>query len=499
MNREINIGVASERETVDAATGNSLTDLPAVAAVAAMREGDITAEHYAHALLDRAQVLESLNAFRTLNVEMVLEAARAADLARASGAALGMLHGLPIPVKDSVNTRALPTSNGTRALRDFKPRNDAAVLKPLFDQGAILMGKTNLHELSRGWTSNNGAFGAVRNPYDPDRIPGGSSGGSGVAVAARMAPLAIAEDTWGSIRVPAALCGIAGLRPSFGRYPCAGIMPLTADKFDQVGPLARSVGDLALFDAVVTGDATPLSVTPLSGVRIGISPDYFFAGLDTDVERIAMEALARLEAAGATLVWAEIPDAAQLAPRIAATIIGYENVAAIASFLETGTAGVSFPQLLAEMSPDILATYRQPAVTQNAYEWALQKRKQLQTAIGEYFEAHRIDVLAFPPVLVPAPLVGEDREIEIRGEKIPLGKVMGRNTALANCASLASLVLPAGLVSGGLPVGLEFDALPGRDRALLSLGLSLEGALGGIAAPGIEAQARYSIFSKVKS
>jgi Asp-tRNA(Asn)/Glu-tRNA(Gln) amidotransferase A subunit family amidase len=169
-----------------------------------------------------------------------LEAARAADKARAAGATLGMLHGLPIPVKDSVNTKDLPTSNGTRALRDFKAKDDAAVLKPLFAQGAILMGKTNLHELSYGWTSNNATFGPVRNPYDPEHVPGGSSGGSAAAVAARIAPLAIAEDTLGSIRVPASMCGLAGLRSTFGRYPDDGIMPLTVNKFDQVGPLARS-------------------------------------------------------------------------------------------------------------------------------------------------------------------------------------------------------------------------------------------------------------------
>jgi hypothetical protein len=201
--------------------GTDLTELGAVAAVAAMRNGDIKAEDYARALLERAQQLESLNAFRVLNREMVLAAARAADKARSSGAKLGLLHGLPIPVKDSVDTKALPTSNGTRALRDFMAKDDAAVLKPLFAQGAILMGKTNLHELSYGWTSNNGVFGPVRNPYDRDRIPGGSSGGSGAAVAARMAPLAIAEDTLGSIRVPATMASPDCVR-------AMAVIPMTA-------------------------------------------------------------------------------------------------------------------------------------------------------------------------------------------------------------------------------------------------------------------------------
>ncbi len=203
-----------------AQTQKSLSDLTAVAAVTAMRRGEIKAEDYARALLDRAQALETLNAFRTLDRDMVLEAARAADQARASGAALGLLHGLPIPVKDSVNTKALPTSNGTRALRDFRAKDDAAVLKPLFAQGAILMGKTNIHELSYGWTSNNGVFGPVRNPYDTSRVPGGSSGGSAAAVASRIAPLAIAEDTLGSIRVPAT--HVRACRPATKLWPLPG-------------------------------------------------------------------------------------------------------------------------------------------------------------------------------------------------------------------------------------------------------------------------------------
>src|SRR2546425_2326883 len=175
--------VTSELSACRAKTREELTDLSAVAAVTAMRKGDIKAEDYARALLDRAQRLESLNAFRTLDRKIVLEAARAADKARAAGAQLGPLHGLPIPVKDSVNTKALPTSNGTRALRNFRPKDDAAVLKTLLANGGILMGKTSIHELSYGWTSNNGVFGPVRNPYDPARVPGGSSGGSGAGVA----------------------------------------------------------------------------------------------------------------------------------------------------------------------------------------------------------------------------------------------------------------------------------------------------------------------------
>lgn len=465
-----------------------LTDLSAVAVLSAIRNGEIKSEDYARALLGRAQHLESLNAFRTLNSEMVLEAARNADRARASGAILGALHGLPIPVKDSVNSKLLPTSNGTGALRGFTPRDDAAVLKLLLAHGAILMGKTNLHELSCGWTSNNEVFGAVHNPYVRTHVPGGSSGGSAVAVAARMAPLAVAEDTWGSIRVPASMCGLAGLRPSLGRYPDDGIMPLTNAKFDQVGPLARSVADLALFDAVLTGEHAPLLATRLKGVRIGIDPKSLLIDLDPEVERITSEAFHELRAAGATLVEAELPPAVKVAFETTSTILAYETVPAIAAFLEAQGTGVTFDQLLehaGEGMQSLLRAYALPPnrPTQDSYELALTQRQQIRAGIRRYFEDHGLIALAFPPILVPPPRIGEESEVDIRGRKVSMVVAMGRNTALGSCASMAGLVLPAGMTSGGLPVGLEFDALTGNDRSLLALGLSLEKVLGPTPAP----------------
>jgi indoleacetamide hydrolase len=167
----------------------SLLEISAVVAVAAMQSGSLTAERYALTLLEKCERGKALNAFITLDRERVLAAAREADRRRKSGAKLGPLHGLPIPIKDSVNTSDLRTTAGTPALRQFQPREDAPIVRALRDAGAIVLGKTNLHELSLGWTSNNQAFGAVHNPYDPARIPGGSSGGTAAAVAARMAPL----------------------------------------------------------------------------------------------------------------------------------------------------------------------------------------------------------------------------------------------------------------------------------------------------------------------
>ena len=469
---------------------NSLTDLTAVGAIIAMRNGDIRAEEYASALLDKAQSLVSLNAFRALDREMVMEAARSADKRRGTGARLGALHGLPIPVKDSVNTKALPTTNGTPALRNFRPKQDAAILKPLFAQGAILMGKTSIHELSYGHTTNNLAFGPTLNPYDYSHVPGGSSGGSAAAVAARMAPLAVAEDTFGSIRVPASFCGIAGLRPTVGRYPDAGVMPITP-RWDTGGPLARTVADLILFDSVLVNDRSVVAAQPLSGVRIGV-PDYFLSDLHPEVARVTTEALRKLESAGAVLVRADVPREMRVGTELTRTINLYETAKNMSAFLKQQGAGISFEDLISQASSDIQSLFRDRivpgapnAVTQEQYKSAVAQLAPLREAVRRYFAYHRVVLLAFPCVRMPPPLIGEDKEIEILGVKVPIRAAMGRNLGQGSCAGMPCLVLPAGMTSGGLPIGFEFDALPGQDRELLALGLSLEKALGPIPAPTI--------------
>jgi mandelamide amidase len=468
---------------------DNLIELTVTEAVVAMQRGELLAETYADALLARAKQCADLNAFRTLAPDRVLEAARTADKRRSAGDTPGPMHGLPIPVKDSVNTADYPTSNGTRALRDFHPRTDADVLKPLKAAGAIVMGKTNLHELSFGWTSNNECFGSVHNPHDRARIPGGSSGGSAAAVAARIAPLAIAEDTLGSIRVPASCCGLAGLRPTFGRYPDRGIMSLTADKFDQVGPVARSVADLILFDSVVAGDDAPATPTPLQGVRIGLA-DHFLAGLEPAVERVVTSALAKLREAGANLIELKMPELIRSAPEIAFTIIASEAAACVENFLREQDTGLTLETMLAQAGPSIRAlmaamagsTTRPP---RDIYEAMLKKREQLKIALRDWYRETNIFALAHPVILTPPTKIGQESEVELGGKKVPIRAAFGRNIALGSCASMASLVLPAGMTPDGLPIGLEFDALGGGDRALLSLGLSLEVVLGKGKAPGM--------------
>ncbi len=470
--------------------GGSLDGLSATAAIAAMKSGEIKAEAYATALLDRAQRLERLNAFRAFDREKVLIAAREADKARSSGTKLGKLHGLPIPVKDSINTTMYGATNGTKWLTAFRPSEDAGVLKPLFAAGAILMGKTNLHELSMGFTSFSATFGQVHNPYDTTAVPGGSSGGSAVAVAAHMAPLAVAEDTLGSIRIPATMCGIAGLRPSFGRYPRDGIMPLTDDKFDTPGPLARSVDDLVLFDSVITGDDSPLAEIPIAGARIGV-PDFFMSGLDPEVERIVRDVLAKLGAAGATLVPVKLPESVRGAESVAVAIFGYEVVASLTNYLNAQKTGITFDQMIDQAALDvqgvIKAFGRAPGrPSKTVYDAMLTQRQKIRDDIKATFAKENIAALAFPPAMIPPPKIADvGQMVRILNHDVPRVDTMARNISLGSVASLASLVLPAGLTKDGLPVGIEFDALNGDDRKLLALGKSIEKALGPVAAPRI--------------
>ena len=490
------LGAVGITPSLAALSNNPYCNLTATQAVSAMSAGDMKAESYAQALVDRCEALRHLNAFITLDKDRVLESARKADQLRAAGRKLGPLHGLPIPVKDSINTRGLATTSGTPALKKFVPKEDAPVVKALLDAGAIVLGKTNLHELSFGWTSNNLAFGAVHNPYDPTRNPGGSSGGTAVAVATRMAPVGLGEDTCGSIRVPAALTGIAGYRPSKFRWSAEGVMPLTTI-FDTVGPQARSVADLALIDTVVAGDAARLTPPNLRGMRIGVIRDFYFSDVDSEVARVTEAALGRLKDAGVEIIEGSLPELEALWQITAFPIIQHETRATVTEYLDRFGTGVSWDALVAAASEDIkrdfglfVADNGQFHAPREAYESARQiHRPALQNAFRRYFRAAGVSAIVYPATMTAALPIGGEMDnagqLEINGKKLPFYVALARNIAPAGTAGLPSLVLPAGLTREGLPVGLEFDAPVGRDKELLALGFALEAALGAIEAPNV--------------
>lgn len=458
--------------------------LSACDAVAAMSTGRFSALDYAEALLARCAERSDLNAFITLEPDTVREAARTADARRAAGEPLGLLHGLPIPVKDSINTADMPTTAGTEALRKFRPAVDASVVARLRDAGAIILGKTNLHELSFGWTSSNMAYGPVRNPWDVSRIPGGSSGGTAAAVAAGMAPLGVAEDTQGSVRVPAALCGIVGFRPTTGRYPNDGCAPISS-LFDQIGPHARQVADIALFDAVTTGEHEPLMVPALAGLRLGIAREFYFAGLDPAVATVVEDVLDRLAAAGVEIIEAEVAGLSELIELITMPVQAHDVVPSLTNWLHQSGADLSFDELLAGVSSDVRAVFELialpgavHAISEDAYHAARDVHLPvLRSLMAGWFAEHKIDAMLLPATMVAAVLIGASDTLRIGEEDVTFRTAVGRNISPGSTAGLPGLVLPAGLAHG-LPVAIELDGPAGTDRKLLGIGLAIEAILG---------------------
>lgn len=484
------VGINPGRGGRAAAATPGLLDLSAREAVSRMRKGELSAEDYAKALLQQCAAEKSLNAFIALDPDQVMRDARAADQRRASGAHLGPLHGLPIPVKDCVNTKDYATTAGTPALRNFHPAADAPIMATLREAGAIVLGKTNLHELSYGWTSNNHAFGAVHNPYDPTRIPGGSSGGTAAAVAARMAPLGIAADTEGSIRVPAALCGLVGFRPTTGRYPTAGLAPISP-LFDQVGPVARSIDDVVLFDAVVAKPASPPKAPDPKNIRLAVCRSYHFQGLDPRVAKLSEAALKKLTQAGVTIVETELPELGELIGRITDQVQYHDTKPALSRYLEQYHAGVSFDALVSQSSDDIRETFARyvlpggsDAVSDAFYQKIIEVYlPRLRTLFRTMFERTGATALVFPTTMTVAPHIGEETTVPVAGRTVPFDVAMSRNIAPGSTAGLPGLVIPIGLSDEGLPVALEFDGAARSDDAVLALGIAIESLLGRERAP----------------
>ena len=274
------------------------------------------------------------NAFVTTDPDGARHAARVADAARASGHYLGPLHGIPISLKDLIDVAGVVTTAGSRVLRDRIPSATAPVVSRLTEAGAILIGRTNLHEFALGTTSDSSAFGPVRHPLDPTRSAGGSSGGSAAAVATGMGLGSIGTDTGGSVRIPAAACGLVGLKPSFGEVPLDGVIPLSPS-LDHVGPLAKTVQDAAWLHAVLSGvSLETISPPSLASLRLRRLTSYFAAPLDETVGAAFHAALARLTAAGTRVLDAEVAHTAVIAD-VYVRIVLPEAAHWHASYLET--------------------------------------------------------------------------------------------------------------------------------------------------------------------
>ncbi len=453
-----------------------------------IRDGAISAETYAEALLARCARAGHLNAFIAFAPNAVRQAARRADERRRGSERHRPLNGIPLALKDNLDTTDYPTSGGTPGLAANRPKRNAPVVEKLLEAGAIVLGKTNMHELAYGVTSNNGAFGPARNPYDPARIPGGSSGGTSVAVAARLAPAGIGTDTGGSVRIPAAHCGIVGFRPTTLRWPQAGIVPISRTR-DTAGPMARSVDDCVLLDGIVAGGPTQLAPTPLQGLRLGVPRGHFWENLDAELARLLEGTLDRIRAAGAVLVEGDVEEVGALDGAAGFPIALHETVTDLSRYLSEHDADIDFAGLVDGVkSPDVRGILSGllggGAVPDLAYREALDRyRPALQETYRRCFRERGVEAVVFPTTPMPAAHIGEDETVTVNGAAVPTFLTYIRNTSPGSVAGIPGLSLPAAMTAAGMPVGIEIDGPEGGDQRVLEIGLAIEAVLPRMPAP----------------
>jgi len=460
----------------------ALIDLPARTAADHMRRGELRVSDYAEALLRRTGDAAAYGGLLHCDPEGLRRDAAALDAAPRPAPDSRPLHGVPIAFKDNIDVAGMPTTAGSPWMADHIPRLSAGVAQRLADAGALVLGKANLHEWSQGVTGHNHAFGPARNPFDPSRIAGGSSGGNAVLVGLRATPVAIGTDTGGSVRVPAALCGLVGFRPTIGRWPADGLVPISPS-FDTAGVMARSVDDCVLIDSAVTGSPLRLAPASLRGRRLGLPSTHFWESIDPPVAEAAEACLARLRDAGAVLVPCALPEAGSLFEQGAMSISLYEILPALAGyFARHGRPFDAHSLSKAIVSPDVRPLFERlfgpAAVTPEAYHHALHVlRPRLQQVYHHCFERNGVEALLFPTTPLTAARIGEDEQVLLCGQRVPAFSAYIRNTGPASMAGLPALSLPMGLTREGLPAGLELTGPAGSDSALLALALGLEAAL----------------------
>ncbi len=420
-----------------------------------------------------------LNAYITITTEVALAQAQKAESeifapgGRKGPRDRGPLHGIPISLKDNIYTKGIRTTAGSEILKDFIPKEDACVVGQLRQAGAVLLGKTNMHEFAYGVTSNNPHYGPVRNPWDPARIPGGSSGGSAAAVAAGLCYGSIGTDTGGSIRIPASLCGITGLKPSWGRISCEGIIPLSPS-LDCAGPLARTVGDVAILTGVVYSRvgrepnlASPPALRPGPGkFCLGIPRQLFFDAVSREVRKAVDAAVRYLCHTAMTAKDISIP-------LLDETEDAGNHIAWTEAALYHQQQGY-FPARSAEYGDDVRSRLetgcKVPAVD---YLRALEIQKQFFQQLHLAFAEADVDAMVFPSTAIEAPLLNQET-LRIRAHEYPARALLLRHNRPANLAGVPAVSVPCGFTRSGLPIGLQFMAGVSSEPILLRIAKILE-------------------------
>jgi aspartyl-tRNA(Asn)/glutamyl-tRNA(Gln) amidotransferase subunit A len=431
-----------------------------------LASGAIKSETLTEGCLSQIEALNpKLNAFITVTGESALATARQADRDIAGGRYRGPLHGVPLSLKDLIDLAGVPTTAASLVRADHVAAADAVVTARLREAGAVFVGKTNLHEFAFGTTSEDSGYGLARNPVDPSRSPGGSSGGSAIAVATGMSLGTVGTDTGGSIRIPAAACGIVGLKPEWGQISASGVVPLSR-QLDHVGPLASCVADAwiqynAMLPAALRTAAVP-TAAPLKGLRFGVPAGYLFDRLDADVERVVTGTIDALRAAGATVTDVAMPHATDMAAIYLHLVFGDAaeyHARTLQSRPHDYTANV---RLRLEMARYVLA---------EDYIRALRGKAIVEHEVDRALDG--VDALVLPALAIPAPPIGA-ATMPVKGGPESVRTLMLRCSQPFNLSGHPALSLPCGTTHGGLPIGLQLAGHKGRTPALMQAALAVE-------------------------
>lgn len=443
-----------------------------------LKQKEVSPVELVDAVLNRiASEQEKLNAFITILHEEAKKAARVHESEILRNGQRSPLHGIPVALKDLFYTKGIRTTAGSKILAEFIPDYNSTVAERLELAGSILVGKTNTHEFAYGPSTESSYYGPTRNPWNLSKIPGGSSGGSGAAVAAGMAYMAMGTDTGGSIRIPACLCGVVGFKPTYGTVSLYGIIPLSSS-FDHPGPLARSVADVALTLDIIAGHdpKDPFSAgwekpgyfeavsraQSLNGLVIGVPENFFFDKVDAEVEKKVREAISHLEELGAEIRGITVP--------------GAEDSQKVTSILMSVEATYNHRRYLTsraqDYQPDVRARIEKGfEISAVEYYDALKRGDEIKRSVASVFA--QVDLLAMPTVPVPAYDIGA-ATVMVKGAEQPAREMLTRHTRLANLTGGPALSLPCGLTSEGLPCGLQLMGKPFDDVTVLKAGYVFE-------------------------
>ncbi len=479
-------GSASE----EALAQSSLYDLAQM-----IRSGKTSSQELVKLYLKRIQRFggrRGINAYITVVGEEALKQAEQLDALTKQKKFKGPLHGIPLALKDNLDTKDIRTTGGSKILEYWIPPTNAHVINKLQKAGAIVLGKTNMHEFAFGITTNNPFYGPTRNPYDPSRIPGGSSGGSAAAVAAGFCAGAIGTDTGGSVRIPASLCSLVGLKPTLGRVGRGGMMYLSFTR-DVIGPLTRTVKDSAMLLEVMAGkdprdpesSANPvpnyLSYVKggLRGKRFGVPRKYFFEGIHADTRKVIDESIREIQNMGGIVKEVEVKHM-DIATPTGFNIVLAECIYLMEDYLKAFKPKATIAEYLDQMGPDVKSVLGSQIGTPESkpvpgYAYAKSVREDRNKMISGFKEAMSgVDALLLPTTPLPASKIGEDVETDLNGKKVNTFLTFIKDCDPVSVVGYPAITVPAGYSGTGLPIGLQIVASPFEEPKLIQIAHAFE-------------------------